>query len=103
MKINVELSYTEYQELQADVRRMLNTEYLNTQAYEQTLIVVNSMMHVCQQLLEMTRVDEYSKDNIEYMACNILQEVKNTKDLAASILKALDPKGVEEIERTNQD
>lgn len=96
MKINVELSYTEYQELQADVRRMLNTEHLNTQAYEQTLIIVNSMRHVCQQLVEMTRVSEYSKYDIEHMAYNILQEAMNTRDLAASILKALDPKGVEE-------
>lgn len=103
MKINVELSYTEYQELQADVRRMLNTEHLNTQAYEQTLIVVNSMMHVCQQLIVMTRVDKYSKDAIERMAFTTLQEARNTRDLATSILKALDPKGVEEIERTNQD
>lgn len=103
MKINVELSYTEYQELQADVRRMLNTEHLNTQAYEQTLIVVNSMMHVCQQLVEMTRVDKYAKDEIVHIAFTILQEARNTKDLAASILKALDPKGVEEIERSNQD
>lgn len=103
MKINVELSYTEYQELQADVRLMLNTEHLSTQTYEQILIVVNSMMHVCQQLAEMTRVDKYVKDDIVHMAFNILQEASNTKDLAISILKALDPKGVEEIERTDQD
>lgn len=103
MKINMELSCTEYQELQDDVRRMLNTEHLNTQAYEQILIVVNSMMHVCQQLAEMTRVDKYAKDEIVHMAFTILQEARNTKDLAASILKALDPKGVEEIERSNQD